>query len=64
MGRQLMTEELPRFAYLHCARCNAWLAMYGLPSRAEPKIIAAAPERGWVRQEGGWWCDAHAGEES
>jgi hypothetical protein len=55
-----VTEELPRFVYLHCSRCNAWLALYGLPSQAGPKLAAAAPEHGWVRRDDGWQCNAHA----
>lgn len=58
-----MTEELPRFVYLHATCCDAWLAMFGLPSRAEPKLIAAAPDHGWVeRDDGGWNCELHAGQ--
>lgn len=57
-----MTEELARSVYLRCTRgdCNAWLGMFGLPSRCTPKLAAAAPSHGWVRQaDGSWVCDEH-----
>ncbi|PAZ15638.1 hypothetical protein CLM62_12645 [Streptomyces sp. SA15] len=57
----MSSEELPRFVYLHCSRCNAWLTMFGLPSQTEPKLEAAAPNQGWVRRgDGSWLCDEHA----
>lgn len=55
-----MSEELPCFVYLRCSRCNAWLAMYGLPTHVEPKLEAAAGrEAGWVQRDGTWVCDIH-----
>ncbi|MFF0337894.1 hypothetical protein ACFYUM_35550 [Streptomyces fimicarius] len=54
-------EELPRFVYLRAACCDQWLALFGLPSRAEPKLIELAPTRGWAQQDDGTWsCDEHS----
>lgn len=56
-----MTEELPRFVYLHCSHCKAWLALFGPPSRATPKLEAAAPHHGWTQDSNGnWTCSKHA----
>lgn len=55
-----MTEELPRFNYLHCGRCDHWLTMFGLPSQTTPKLAAAAPHHGWTQQpDGTWQCPDH-----
>lgn len=61
-----MTEELPRFVYLHCGhpRCDEWLAMFGLPSQAAPKLAAADPNAGWTPQpDGTWRCHKHTPEQ-
>jgi hypothetical protein len=59
-----VTEELPHFVYLHCGLCDNWLAMFGLPTRVTPKLIAAAPNAGWTEQpDGAWHCDKHTQEQ-
>ncbi|WP_438490742.1 hypothetical protein [Streptomyces sp. S186] len=55
-----MSEELPRFVYLRATCCDQWLALFDLPSQAEPKLADLAPSRGWEQQDDGTWlCDEH-----
>ncbi|KUJ42854.1 MULTISPECIES: hypothetical protein [Streptomyces] len=52
------TRSSPASSTCAAPAANQWLALFGLPSRVEPKLIELAPARGWAQQDDDTWsCD-------